>query len=355
MIRSDIRLALPSKGALYEATFDFLGLCGLKVYRPNPRQYAATIPALPGLTVMFQRPGDIVTGVSEGSLDFGITGYDVLAEKMVGSELPNGTLPNGTLPNGRTPLPPLILHDSLGYGRCTLNLAVPEDWPVQTMAELAVMGTQLAQDGRILRIATKFPHHTRQFLHRHGITSHKLVNVEGTLEIAPAIGFADMIADLVSSGVTLRDNHLRPLNDGQILASQAVLIAHKPALQTRPDVLAIARHMLEFIEAYLRAEASYLVTANVRGESPEAIAAEMRGKQHIAGLQGPTISRVVTYDGAANWFAINIVVHKADLFPAISELRAIGGSGVIVAPCTYIFEEEPVRYKAMLAALGMGD
>ncbi len=334
MTRTDMRLALPSKGALYDATFDFLAACGLKVYRPNPRQYAATIPALPGLTVMFQRPGDIVTGVSEGSVDFGITGYDVLAEKRAGA-------------NGRTPL---ILHDTLGYGPCTLNLAVPEDLPVHTMADLARWAAELADHGRVLRIATKFPNLTRVFLAHHSVQPIKLVSVEGTLEIAPAIGFADLIADLVSSGVTLRDNHLRPLDDGQILASQAILIAHKPALQQRPDVLAVARHMLEYIEAHRRAAGSYLVTANIRSESPEAIAALMRDKQHIAGLQGPTISRVLTHDNTG-WFAVNIVVRKSDLFPAIAELRAIGGSGVIVAPCTYIFEEEPARYKAMLTAL----
>jgi ATP phosphoribosyltransferase len=333
MLRNDIRLALPSKGALHEATFEFLAACGLAVYRPNPRQYAATIPALPGLTVLFQRPGDIVTGVSEGTIDFGITGLDVLAEKRVR--------------NGRHLL---TLHDALGYGRCSLNLAVPETTTIQTMDDLAKWARELERDGRILRVATKFPHLTGQFLEEHEVRPGKLVGVEGTLEIAPVIGFADVIADLVSSGVTLRDNHLRPLDDGQILVSQAVLIANKHALQERPDVLALARQLLEYIEAHLRAEGSYLVTANVRGESPEAIAGQMRHKQHIAGLQGPTISRVLTHDGT-NWFAINIVVRKSDLFPAIAELRSIGGSGVIVAPCTYIFEEEPARYRAMVAAL----
>lgn len=337
MARTDIRLALPSKGALYEGSFDFLAACGLKVYRPNPRQYAATIPALPGLTVMFQRPGDIVAGVREGSVDFGITGYDVLAEKAFG--------------NGHKIL---TLHEALGYGPCTLHLAAPEEKPVQTMADVAAWAAALAANGRTLRIATKFPNVTGAFLDEQGVRPYKLVNVEGTLEIAPAIGFADLIADLVSSGVTLRDNHLRPLDDGQILASQAVLIANKKALQERPDVLAIARHMLEYIEAHLRAAGSYLVTANIRGASPEAIAARMRDREHIAGLQGPTISRVITHDGT-DWFAINIVVRKPDLFPAIAELRAIGGSGVIVAPCTYIFEEEPVRYRAMLDALADGD
>jgi ATP phosphoribosyltransferase len=146
-----------------------------------------------------------------------------------------------------------------------------------------------------------------------GPANYTLVSVEGTLEIAPAIGYADLISDLVSSGITLRDNHLRPLDDGQILASQAALIANKQALQQRPEVLETARQLLEYIEAHLRAKESHIVTANIRGESPEAIAAAMFDQPHIGGLQGPTIARVVGREGldnGLNWYAINIVVHK---------------------------------------------
>ena len=335
MSRTDIRIALPSKGALQKGTFEFLENCGLKVYRPNSRQYVASIPSLPSVTVMFQRPGDIVAGVREGTIDFGISGWDIVAEKSFGSD--------AILP----------LHNALGYGPCTLNLAVPEASSMQTMADLATWAKELEANGRILRIATKFPKVTAQKLDDHGVTPYKLVGVEGTLEIAPAIGFADIIADLVSSGITLRDNHLRPLSDGEILASQACLIANRNTLQTRPDVLDIARQLLEYIEAHLRAKGSFQITANMRGESPEAIANAMRDKEHIAGLQGPTISRVITHNGD-NWFAINIIVQKSDLFAAVSEIRSVGGSGVIVTPCAFIFEEEPVRYKAMLDALNNG-
>jgi ATP phosphoribosyltransferase len=176
----------------------------------------------------------------------------------------------------------------------------------------------------------------------------------GTLEIAPTIGYADIIADLVSSGITLRDNHLRPIDDGLILSSQACMIANKEALQTRPEVLAVARQLIEYIEAYLRAENSFLVVTNVRGNSPEDIAQKMLSQPHLRGLRGPTIAPVVARHNVPsdpNWFAVNIVVQKPDLFQAIAELRAIGGSGVVVSPCTYIFEEEPERYRAMLTAL----
>jgi ATP phosphoribosyltransferase len=338
MTRTDIRLALPSKGILQNGAQDLLAACGMRIFRPNPRQYEARIPSLEGITVMFQRPGDIVTGVREGSVDFGITGLDILQEKQSGTVAKHEVL---------------MLHDALGFGPCTLNLAVPEDAPVLTMADVASWAQQLATESRVLRIATKFPRLTGQFLEQHGIEPYQLINVEGTLEIAPAIGFADMIADLVSSGITLRDNHLRPMQDGLILRSQACLIANRRALRNRPEVLDIARHLLEHIEAHFRAAGCYLVIANIRGESPQAVAQSMFNQPHIGGLQGPTIAPVFPPNGEVdhNWFAINIVVRKDVLFAAIAELRAIGGSGVIVAPLTYIFEEEPARYEAMLAAL----
>jgi ATP phosphoribosyltransferase len=338
MVRTDIRLALPSKGILQKDALAFLESCGMKVTRSNPRQYVAKVPSLNNVTVIFQRPGDIVVGVRQGSLDFGITGLDILFETAFGHL-------------GETVL---LLHDALGFGSCSLNLAVPEELSIHTMADLAVWAADEDTNGRSLRIATKFPKLTTQFLEKHNVKPTRLINAEGTLEIAPSIGYADLIADLVSTGVTLRDNHLRPLDDGEILASQACLVANRQALQEHPDVLDVARQLLEYIEAHLRAEGSYLITANVRGETPEGIARLMLDKPHISGLQGPTISQVASpypLRSDARWFAINIVVQKDRLVDAIAEIRAIGGSGVIVAPCTYIFEEEPARYTAMLNAL----
>ena len=87
MARSDIRFALPSKGRLEPESLAFLDACGLSIYKPNPRQYQATIPVVPDLSVLFQRPGDIVVGVRQGSLDFGITGLDMVEEKRVNGEI----------------------------------------------------------------------------------------------------------------------------------------------------------------------------------------------------------------------------------------------------------------------------
>jgi ATP phosphoribosyltransferase len=335
MPRDDIRLALPSKGRIAEDALAFLAACGLPVYRPNPRQYAATIPTLPGLTVMFQRPGDIAVSVVQGSVDFGITGRDVFFERC-----------------GTEEAAVLMLHDALGFSPCRLCLAVPESWA--EVNHLAGLRAYITTQSRPVRVATKFPRLTGQFLEDEQLTPYELVLVEGTLEIAPVIGYADLIADLVSTGTTLRDNHLKPLADGVILHSEAILIANRESLRARPEVLNMARELIEYVEAHLRAQECFAIFANMRGETPEEIAQRMFTAPHLSGLQGPTISPIVpnpVTENGAGWYAVHIVVRKAQLSKTIAELRAVGGSGVVVSPVTYIFEEEPERYQQMVAAL----
>lgn len=330
LAQQNIRLSLPSKGRLEIDALDFLAAAGLKIFKPNPRQYQAELPALPELGVIFQRPGDIVVSVRQGSIDFGITGLDMIQEKRGD---------NSDI---------LILHDALGFGSCALTLAVPEAWKAVT--DIPSLQEYSASLKIPLRVATKFPVLTERFLNQHNIF-HTLIAAEGTLESAPTIGYADIISDLVSSGQTLLDNRLRPLADGVIQKSQAVLIANRKALQNRPEVLEMARRLLEYIEAHMRAKDNVLVIANMRGESPEAIANKLFTQTSVGGLQGPTISPIFTREKNQSWYSISIVVRRDHLSQAISELRLIGGSGIIVSPITYIFEEEPPRYKAMLEAL----
>jgi ATP phosphoribosyltransferase len=331
----DIRLSLPSKGRLSQPGLDFLAACGLRVEKPNPRQYAARIPALPALTVLFQRAGDIVVSVRDGSVDFGITGMDMVAERRGN--------------NGEV----LVLHDALRFGACRLCLAVPEAW--ESVQQVEHLSGQAQALKRPLRVASQFPRVTSAFLKEREIPF-AMIQAEGTLEAAPTIGYADCIADLVSSGQTLQDNRLRPLDDGTILESEAVLIANRAALEHRPEALQVARVLLEFIEAHLRAADHVSVFANMRGASPEDIARRMFAQDMLGGLQGPTFSRVVVRSEDPNWYAVHIIVRRERLFEAIGELRSIGGSGVVVTPVTYIFEEEPARYRAMLEALrGVND
>ncbi|MBK8421068.1 ATP phosphoribosyltransferase [Candidatus Villigracilis saccharophilus] len=132
-----------------------------------------------------------------GQCDFGITGVDVIEEKRG---------ENGDI---------IILHDGLGFGQCSLRLAVPETW--KDVTDIPTLKKFAATLDHPLRVATKFPVLTERFLTQKDIP-HTLIYAEGTLETAPTIGYADMISDLVSSGQTLQDNRLRALPDGLIQA-----------------------------------------------------------------------------------------------------------------------------------------
>ncbi len=281
--------------------------------------------------MLFQRPGDIVVSVRDGSVDFGVTGWDIFSERHGG---------NNEL---------LVLLPELGIGVCTLNTIVPDNLTeVNTMADLLTWQDQI---GRPLRAVTKFPELSRSFFQSHGLPDIELITSEGTLEIAPTIGYADLIVDLISTGTTLRDNRLKALEDGLVIRSQGCLIANKPALKNRPDTLAMARQLLEFLIAYLRGSENLSIFANIRGESAEAVAQAMFSQSLIGGLQGPTIARLITRDADQTWFDAHIIIRKDQLAQAIAEVRAVGGSGLVVSPVTYIFEEEPEAYRLMLQAL----
>ncbi len=332
--RTTIRLALPSKGRMEDETRAFLRECGLSVNKVNPRQYIAKIPEIPNLEVWFQRSADVVRKVRDGDIDLGIVGYDTVAEYQ-GSQ-------NNIV----------LIHDALGYGYCRLSLAVPETWTeVSSMADLtAVAGARDKQ--RPLRVVSKFQRQTRAFLEKHQIVPYHLLHADGALEAAPQMGTADLIVDLVSSGVTLRENRLKEIAGGTLFESQAVFIGNRASLLQRPGVLTITREILERIEAHLRATEHYTVIANMRGSSAEEVAQKIFEQPDLGGLQGPTISRVYLRDTAdTGWYAITVVVRKDHLRRSVEELRAIGGSGVLVLPTAYIFEEEPVRWHQLLDSL----
>jgi len=127
-------------------------------------------------------------------------------------------------------------------------------------------------------------------------------------------------------------------------------LANRATLKDNPEALAIAKTLLEYITAHLRASKAVSVFINMRGDSPESIARSMFTQKVIGGLQGPTFAPVITRQGE-QWYAAHLIVQKNQLAQAIAELRSIGGSGVVVAPVTFIFEEEPAEYRAMLEAL----
>ena len=329
-----IRIALPSKGLLADGSKQLLADVGLPVYNPNPRQYIAWIQALPEVEVIFQRPGDIVTSVRDGSVDFGITGRDIYLEKKDN--------------NGKI----LELHSHLGFGKCTLNVIIPDEWDtIDSLSDLKKLQTQL---NRPIKVATKFPNLTREFFLASSDTPFEVIQAEGALEIAPTVGYADLIVDLVSTGTTLRDNRLKKLRNGKVLDAEACLIANRDRLSSNTQTLETASLLLEMISAHLSGKQNLAIFANIRAKSEEEISNKIFDQDVIGGLQGPTISRILTQD-QGNFFAIHIVVKKEQLHKAIGELRKIGGSGVVVSPVNFIFEEQPKEILNMMRSLEITD
>lgn len=337
--RTEVRLGLPSKGRMAADSLDLLKDCQLSVRQVNPRQYVAEIPQISNLEVWFQRPKDIVRKLVSGDLDLGIVGLDTVYEYGQGDE------------------DLIIVHDSLEYGDCRLSLAIPKYGifeNVNSMKELAEMPQWTPE--RPLRVATGFTYMGPKFMKENGLKHVTFSTADGALEAAPAMGIADAIVDLVSSGTTLRENNLKEIEGGVIVQSQAVLVAGRKSLVQRKGVLDITHEMLERLEAHLRAVGQFTVTANMRGSSAEEVAERILSQTSLSGLQGPTISPVFCKrDGqvTADYFAIVICVPKKALYKSVQQLRAIGGSGVLISPLTYIFDEETPRWRQLLSTLGL--
>ncbi|KAK4835409.1 hypothetical protein QYF36_009299 [Acer negundo] len=337
--RTEIRLGLPSKGRMASDTLDLLKDCQLSVRQVNPRQYVAQIPQISNLEVWFQRPKDIVRKLLSSDLDLGIVGFDTLSEYGQGNE------------------DLIIVHNALEYGDCHLSLAIPKYGifeNINSLRELAQMPQWTAE--KPLRVATGFSYLGPKFMKDNGLKHVVFSTADGALEAAPAMGIADAILDLVSSGTTLRENNLKEIEGGIVLESQAVLVASRKSLMQRKGVLDTTHEILERLEAHLRAMGQFMVTANMRGSNAEEVAERILSQTSLSGLQGPTISPVFCKrDGkvTVDYYAIVICVPKKALYKSVQQLRAIGGSGVLISPLTYIFDEETPRWRELLSKLGL--
>lgn len=337
---SNLRLALPSKG-MEEDTLRFLALCGLSVDRTNPRQYRARMRGLPtgDVEVVFQRATDIFEEVNAGTVDLGITGYDIVAEHRSEED------------------DVVLVHPELGFQRCSLVLAVPEGWvDVASVSDLAEVAVELRSGSRELRVASKYGNLTRQFLYDRGITYFELVEVSGALEAAPALDTADIICDLTSSGVTLRENRLKPISGGTVLDSQACLIGNRRGLLADAGRLDATRGLLELIEAHLRSRRQVSLTANMRGESAESVARRVLATGEAVGLRGPTVAPVFAKDAEPDgsaWFALTVVVGESGLLPAVEALRRAGATDVTAMPVRYVFEHRSWTFEALKRNLSL--
>ncbi|MCY4436987.1 MAG: ATP phosphoribosyltransferase [Chloroflexi bacterium] len=330
-----LRLLVPSKGRIGEQTLDFFARCGLDVVRPNSRAYEATFPTVPNVAILFQRAWQMVEQIRNGDADAGITGFDILSEmRQEGDNL-------------------VVVAEDLGYSQGRLAIAVPEEWiDVRTLTDLAEVALEFRERGRVLRIATTFPSQTRQFLFQQGITYFQVVQAEGGLEAAPTLGYADIIVDLVSTGATLKDNRLKMIEHGVILETQACLVGNRERLRASAAKREALRQILEHIEASQSAEPYSTLTANMQGDSAEAIAAKLAAFPEVGGLLGPTIARVFARDEQDDsWFAVTVQVKSKDLLSAVASLRQADCMSVSVTSPHYIFARESSLYRGLLQTL----
>ncbi len=208
-----ITLALPSKGRLKEKALEVLENAGLSVVLPkDQRNYRAQVKGNNQIDILFLSASEIARELGYGSVDLGVTGEDLIRETLSSAD------------------ERVQIEARLGFGHADVVVAVPEVWyDVSTMADLDDVAADFRQrHGRRLRIATKYWRLTQQFFSQmHGIQVYRIVESLGATEGAPASGAADIIVDITSTGSTLRANHLKILEDGVILNSQACLVSSR--------------------------------------------------------------------------------------------------------------------------------
>ena len=210
-----ITIGLPSKGRLKDKSVVFFDERGLKILQSKKeRNYFALIENKPNIKIIYLHAKEIIQRLGDGTLDLGISGLDLLNESE--KNLQNK----------------IRIKQKLDFGEANLVVAVPDDWiDVQTVADLeeVAFDIRLKRNER-LRVATKYPNLTNNFLISKGVTQYKLISSLGATETYPFIGSSEIITDITSTGKTLEDNNLRVLKDGLILKSTACLfIAKKKA------------------------------------------------------------------------------------------------------------------------------
>lgn len=209
-----VKLGVPSKGRLMEKTFDWFGARGVSLRRTgNEREYAGAIEGVDGLELVLLSAGEIPRELAAGRIHLGVTGTDLIREKVAAWE---------TRVNEMAPM---------GFGHADLVIAVPKMWvDVETLDDLdAAAAAFRAKHGFRLRIATKYHRLIREFLRDQGVADYQLVDSQGATEGTVKNETAEAVADITSTGDTLRANHLRILSDGLVHKSQATLLKSRKA------------------------------------------------------------------------------------------------------------------------------
>ena len=280
-MRDRLRLAIPNKGRRVEPTLRLLHDAGL-VFDEHDRSLVARVQNY-DLDVLFVRTNDVIEFVGDGVADLGVTGIDLLTETS--AELPR-------------------VRD-LGYGRCRLAAAVPNDSPYQAVEDLAG-----------LRVATAHPNTARRFFESRSIPV-DVIPISGAVEVAPRLGLAEAIVDLISTGSTMVMNGLRPIGD--VLSSEAVLVANPAAHRERAaELTAIDTRLTAVIAA--RGQKYLLMNA------PATKLAELEAL--LPGLESPSVIPLA-HEGM---IAIHSVVGSDEVWGLLPRLKAAGASGILVLP-----------------------
>lgn len=209
-----LNIGVPSKGRLMEKTFDWFGARGVTMQRTgNEREYSGAVEGIGGVQLVLLSAGEIPRELAAGRIHLGVTGSDLVRDKLADWE---------------TQVAQWAL---LGFGHADLIIAVPNAWiDVDTLDDLdAASAAFRAIHGHRLRIATKYHRLVREFLTANGVADYALVDSQGATEGTVKNLTAEAIADITSTGETLRANHLKILSDGLIHQSQATLFVSKQA------------------------------------------------------------------------------------------------------------------------------
>jgi ATP phosphoribosyltransferase len=280
MSERKLRIALQKTGRLSEGSAELLRKCGIS-FNDGFGKLKTEATNFP-LEIFFLRDDDIPEYVSDGVADVGIVGENVVAEVRKEE---------------------IEIIERLGFARCRLSIAVPKNFSYESVKSL---------NG--LRIATTYPNILIDFLKQNGVEAEIHV-VSGSVEIAPSIGLADAICDLVSSGSTLFTNGLREVET--IINSEAVLIARKNLGQLQKEIL---EKLLFRVRAVKAASENKYILLNVPNDKIEKIC------QLLPGMKSPTIMPLAE----TGWSSVHSVVHKDDFWEIVERLKQEGAQGILV-------------------------
>lgn len=279
----NIKLAIQKNGRLTEKSIELLKHCGLEIENYNDR-LVVSVNNFP-MDILFVRDDDIPEYIQDDVADLGIVGENVVLEKKSKVEI----------------------LEKLGFGKCKLMIASPENIKLNSI-----------QDLNEKKIATSYPNILKEFLTKNKINS-KIIKITGSVEITPALGVADVICDIVSTGNTLMLNKLK--KSFEIFSSQAVLIKSKNNLQDE-NKLKIVDELLLRIKSVLTARNSRYIMMNAPKKSLERVV------EIIPSLKSPTIVPLAD----ESMVAVHAVIPTEHFWKIVNKLKNEGASGIILLP-----------------------